>query len=92
MRTLKGLGNVTSSASLLRPEIIIRPDFARMADLGVTAASIGEIVRVATAGDYSTALAKSTCRSGRAYFSRDDAEAAREDLDLRALAGAREER
>ena len=58
LRTLKGLGNVTSSASLLRPEIIIRPDFARMADLGVTAASIGETVRVATAGDFSTALAK----------------------------------
>ena len=58
LRTLPGLGNVTSSASLVRPEIIIRPDFARMAELGVTAASIGETVRVATAGDYSAALAK----------------------------------
>lgn len=58
LRTLPGLGNVTSSASLVRPEIIIRPDFARMAELGVTAASIGETVRVATAGDYSAALSK----------------------------------
>ena len=58
MRTLHGIGNVNSSASLVRPEIIVRPDFARAADLGVTAASIGETVRVATAGDYDTNLTK----------------------------------
>ena len=38
LRTLKGIGAVSSSASLVRPEIIVRPDFARAADLGVTAA------------------------------------------------------
>ncbi len=58
LRTLEGIGNVGSSASLVRPEVIVRPDFARAADLGVTAASIGETVRVATAGDYDTALTK----------------------------------
>ncbi len=58
LRTLKGIGNISSSASLVRPEIIVRPDFARAADLGVTAAAIGETVRVATAGDYDTALTK----------------------------------
>ncbi len=58
LRTLKGIGNVSSSASLVRPEIIVRPDFAKAADLGVTAASIGETVRVATAGDYDMALTK----------------------------------
>ena len=58
MRSLPGIGNVNSSASLVRPEIIVRPDFARAADLGVTAASIGETVRVATAGDYDTNLTK----------------------------------
>lgn len=58
LRTLQGIGNVSSSASLVRPEIIVRPDFARAADLGVTAAAIGETVRVATAGDYEIALAK----------------------------------
>ena len=58
LRTLQGIGNVSSSASLVRPEIIVRPDFARAADLGVTAAAIGETVRVATAGDYDMALAK----------------------------------
>ena len=58
LRSLQGIGNVSSSASLVRPEIIVRPDFARAADLGVTAASMGETVRVATAGDYDQALAK----------------------------------
>ena len=58
LRTLHGVGNVSSSASLVRPEIIVRPDFARAADLGVTAASIGETVRVATAGDYDQVLSK----------------------------------
>jgi multidrug efflux pump subunit AcrB len=58
LRTLQGIGNVNSSASLVRPEIIVRPDSARAADLGVTAASIGETVRVATAGDYDTQLPK----------------------------------
>ena len=56
LRTLQGIGNVSSSAALVRPEIIVRPDFSRAADLGVTAASIGETVRVATAGDYDTSL------------------------------------
>ena len=58
LRTLQGIGNVSSSAALVRPEVIVRPDFARAADLGVTAASIGETVRVATAGDYDTSLTK----------------------------------
>ena len=58
LRTLSGVGNVSSSASLVRPEIIVRPDFARAADLGVTAASLAETVRVATAGDYDMGLPK----------------------------------
>lgn len=58
LRTLHGVGNITSSASLVRPEVVLRPDFARAADLGVTADSIGETVRVATAGDYDVGLAK----------------------------------
>ncbi|WP_293775966.1 efflux RND transporter permease subunit [uncultured Oxalicibacterium sp.] len=58
LRTLHGIGNVSSSASLVRPEIIVRPDVAKAADLGVTAASIGETVRVATSGDYDQNLPK----------------------------------
>jgi multidrug efflux pump subunit AcrB len=57
-RTIPNIGNVSSSASLARPEIIVRPDFARAADLGVSAAAIGETIRIATAGDYSQNLAK----------------------------------
>ncbi len=55
---LRGIGSVASSAGLVRPEIVVQPDFARAADLGVTTQSIGETVRVATAGDYDTALTK----------------------------------
>lgn len=58
LRTLKGIGSVTSSASLVRPELIVRPNFARAADLGVTAQSIAETLRVATSGDYDIGLAK----------------------------------
>ncbi|MYM34006.1 AcrB/AcrD/AcrF family protein [Duganella sp. FT94W] len=58
LRTLQGVGNVRSTASLVRPEIIVKPDFAKAADLGVTAAAIGQTVRVATAGDYDTDLTK----------------------------------
>ena len=58
LRTLNGIGNINSSASLVRPEIIVRPDAARAADLGVITASIAETVRVATAGDYDVNLPK----------------------------------
>ena len=58
LRTIPGLGSVASSASLIRPEIAVRPDFARAADLGVTSAAIGETLRIATQGDYDVALPK----------------------------------
>ncbi len=58
LRTIPGVGSVTSTASLVRPELIVRPDFARMADLGVTSADIADTLRVATAGDYDQGLAK----------------------------------
>jgi len=58
LRTIAGIGNVVSNSSLLRPEIVVRPDFARAADLGVTSASIAETLRVATNGDYEQQLSK----------------------------------
>jgi len=58
LRTLPGIGAVTSSASLVRPELVVRPDFARAADLGVTSAAIADTLRIATAGDYDQGLAK----------------------------------
>ncbi len=60
LRTLKGIGNVTSSAALQRPEIQVRPDYSRAAALGVTSEGLGETVRMATYGDYSTVLPKLT--------------------------------
>lgn len=58
VRTLKGLGSVTTSASLLRPEVVIRPDPARAADLGVSTVDIADAARIATSGDFRQRLAK----------------------------------
>ena len=52
------IGAVISSASLVRPELIIRPDFAKAADLGVTSAAIADTLRIATSGDYDQDLPK----------------------------------
>ena len=58
IRTVPGIGSVASTASLIRPEIAVRPNIAAAADLGVNTASIAETLRIATAGDYDTALPK----------------------------------
>ena len=58
LRTIPGIGSVTSSSSLVRPELVVRPDAARAADLGVTSAAIADTLRLATAGDYEQGLAK----------------------------------
>jgi multidrug efflux pump subunit AcrB len=58
LRTIPGIGNVTTSASLVRPELIVRPDFDKAANLGVTSAAIADTLRIATAGDYDQNLAK----------------------------------
>ena len=58
LRTLQGVGAISSTASLLRPEIIIQPDLARAADLGVSTAAIAETIRIATIGDFDTNLPK----------------------------------
>lgn len=58
LRTLPGIGAVTSTASLMNPELIVRPDFPRAADLGVTTKAIADTLRVATMGDYDQELAK----------------------------------
>ncbi|HEY0906291.1 MAG TPA: efflux RND transporter permease subunit, partial [Methylophilus sp.] len=58
LRTLKGLGNITSSASLQRPEVQIIPDVDKAAELGVTVEAIAQVIRIATAGDFSTSIPK----------------------------------
>ncbi|MCK9605421.1 MAG: efflux RND transporter permease subunit [Methylomonas sp.] len=58
LRTISGLGSIASSAALVRPEIAVRPDFSRAADLGVTTAALAETLRIATMGDYDWSLSK----------------------------------
>ncbi len=58
LRTIPGIGGVSSTASLVRPEIAVTPDFARAADLGVSSNAIAETLRVATVGDYDQYLPK----------------------------------
>ncbi len=82
LRTIPGLGSITSSASLVRPEIAVRPDFGRAADLGVTTAAIGETLRVATSGDYDVALAKLNLSERQVPIMVKLDAAARQDLSL----------
>ena len=58
MRTIPGIGSVTSSASLQRPEVTIRPDFGKMAQMGISTQALADTVRIATNGDYSQILSK----------------------------------
>jgi multidrug efflux pump subunit AcrB len=58
LRSIPGIGAVTSSSSLVRPELIVRPDSAKAADLGVSTAAIADTLRIATAGDYDQSLPK----------------------------------
>ncbi len=58
MSRLPGLVEVSSNASLLKPEILIRPDFARAADQGVDVATIARTAILATLGDNDSSLAK----------------------------------
>ncbi len=58
MRPVKGLSDVTSSASLLRPEILVKPDFERAARVGVSVMAIARTALIATLGDSDANLAK----------------------------------
>ncbi|MCG5057177.1 MAG: efflux RND transporter permease subunit [Limnoraphis sp. WC205] len=58
MREISGLVEVTSSASLVKPEILIKPDPERAGDLGVSVQSIARTARLATLGDNESSLAK----------------------------------
>ena len=82
LRTLPGIGSVTSTSSLVRPELIVRPDFARAADQGVTSAAIAETLRVATSGDYDQGLAKLNLSQRQVPVVVKLAAEARADLDL----------
>ena len=82
LRGIPGIGNVISGASLARPELVVRPDSARAADLGVTAAAIADTLRVATAGDHVQALAKLNLSQRQVPVLVRLPAQARDDLDL----------
>lgn len=58
LRTLHGIGNVSSSAALQQPEVQFHPNAARAAAFGVTAEAVANALRVGTSGDYSSTLPK----------------------------------
>ncbi len=58
LRSIDGLGSVNSSASLRKPEILIKMDAQRAAELGVTTDQLSAVTRIATSGDIATGLAK----------------------------------
>ncbi|WP_414623015.1 efflux RND transporter permease subunit [Calothrix sp. CCY 0018] len=58
MRSVPGLVEATSSASLVKPEILVVPNPQRAADLGVTVQSIARTASLATIGDSDANLAK----------------------------------
>jgi multidrug efflux pump subunit AcrB len=58
IRSLPGLGMITSSAALQKPEIVIRPLPDRAAELGVTTETLSLVTRIATSGDVDTSLSK----------------------------------
>ncbi len=58
MRSLPGLVEASSTASLVKPEILVVPNPQRAADLGVTVQSIARTASLATIGDSDANLAK----------------------------------
>ena len=80
LRAIPGIGAVSSTASLVRPELIVRPDFARAADLGVSAQAIADTLRIATVGDNAENLPKLNFNSRQVPVMVRLADAAREDI------------
>lgn len=58
MRRIPGLYDVSSSAAVLRPELVVVPDFARAAEQGVSVQSIARTALIATLGDTDYNMAK----------------------------------
>jgi multidrug efflux pump subunit AcrB len=82
LRTIAGIGQVTSTSSLQRPELVVRPDAARAADLGVTSAAIADTLRIATSGDYDQSLPKLNLAQRQVPVVVKLPDAARQDLTL----------
>ncbi len=81
LRGIPALSNISTTASLERPEVVVRPDRARAAELGVTSQTIGDTVRVATAGDFDAQLSKMNFDNRQVYIRVRLADAARQDIE-----------
>jgi multidrug efflux pump subunit AcrB len=81
LRSIESLSNISSSGNLERPEIIIRPYLRRAAELGVTTQSIGEVVRIATKGDFDAQLAKFNLDTRQVNIRVRIADILRQDID-----------
>jgi multidrug efflux pump subunit AcrB len=81
LRALPGIGNVSSSASIQRPEVHVHPDSARMAEQGVTTTALASTLRVATYGDFSSRLAKLNLPQRQLAIRVRLADSVRNDLD-----------
>ena len=82
MREFPGLVDVTSSASLVRPEILIKPLPARAGDLGVSFQAIARTALLATLGDFESNLAKFDLADRQIPIRVQLAEEFRNDLDV----------
>lgn len=58
LRTIHGFGNVNSSLSKLKPELLVTLDLEKAAAYGVSVQQVGQAVKVATVGDADKALPK----------------------------------
>jgi hydrophobe/amphiphile efflux-1 (HAE1) family protein len=58
MRTISGISDIVSSTSNQRPEILVKPDFAKAAEQGVSVQAIAHTAMIATLGDVSANLPK----------------------------------
>jgi multidrug efflux pump subunit AcrB len=73
---------VTSNAALDRPEVIIEPNMDRLAELGISTATLSETLRIATIGDVDQNLAKFTLGDRQIPIRVQLNEAARDDLSV----------
>lgn len=83
VRELRGLGtlsNINSTASAERQEIVIKPDLQRATERGVTTEEIGEVVRIATNGDFDAQVGRLNLDNRQLFIRTRMADAARRDL------------
>ncbi|MBL8471877.1 MAG: efflux RND transporter permease subunit [Rhodocyclaceae bacterium] len=81
LREVAELSNVRSTASLERPEVVVRPDPVRAAEQGVDSAAIGDAVRIASGGDFDARLAKLNLDNRQVAIQVRIADADRQNLD-----------